>query len=216
MFVRAFFALAIVVLLAPLDVQAQRQLDPENTLYLDLKDGRVVIQMYPTFAPKTVERIKTLTRRGFYDGIAFHRVSEGFMAQTGDPLTSDPTVDPSMYGTGASDLPDLEAEFNIRPHWRGTTSMARGGDDVNSANSQFFIMFKDNSDLNGEYTVWGRVVEGMKYVDAIKKGESDLDGKVLGELDRIIRMRVMADVQPEETAATAPPAEETTAEEVTQ
>ncbi len=200
MTLRALLALLMVMVLSPIDAQAQKELDPENTIYLDLKDGRVTIEMYPAFAPKTVERIKILTRRGFYDNLAFHRVSEGFMAQTGDP---------SGDGTGGSDLPDLEAEFNIKPHWRGATSMARS-DDLNSANSQFFIMFVDKISLNGEYTVWGRVVGGMIYVDNIKKGDPspELDGKVLGEPDRIIRMRVMADVIAEE----APPSEESTEE----
>jgi len=136
--------------------------DNENLLFLDLSTGgRVTILMRPDQAPKHVERIKTLVRQGFYDGLVFHRVIDGFMAQTGDPLGT---------GAGGSDLPNLEAEFNDLPHLRGTVSMART-DDPNSANSQFFIMFMPNFRLDNEYTVWGRVVKGMEYVDAIARGE---------------------------------------------
>ncbi len=212
MVLRAVLALFMAMVLSPMAAQAQKELDPENTIYLDLKGGRVTIELYPAFAPNTVERIKILTRRGFYDNLTFHRVLEGFMAQTGDPKGD---------GTGSSDLPDLEAEFNIKPHWRGTASMARG-EEPNSANSQFFIMLGDRMSLNGEYSAWGRVVDGMKHVDNIKKGEPgpELDGKVLGEPDRIIRMRVMADVIAEEApsteGSTAEETEETTEEETVQ
>jgi cyclophilin family peptidyl-prolyl cis-trans isomerase len=151
--------------------------DPENTLVLETTKGRVVIALRPDLAPGHVERIKTLARRGFYDGVAFHRVIEGFMAQTGCPHGT---------GTGGSDLPDLKAEFNSEPHVRGTVSMARTNQ-PNSANSQFFICFDDARFLDKQYTVWGKVVEGMENVDKIKRGEPVRDP------DRITSMKVMAD-----------------------
>jgi peptidylprolyl isomerase len=133
----------------------------KDTLYLDLKDGRVVIKLRPDLAPKHVERIKTLTKEGFYNGIVFHRVIEGFMAQTGDPTGT---------GTGGSKLPSLPAEFTPTPFRRGTLGMARSSA-PNSANSQFFICFKEAPFLNGQYTVFGEVVSGMEFVDKIKRGE---------------------------------------------
>ena len=137
-------------------------LDPENTLHLDLSTGgRVSIQLRPDVAPAHVARIKTLARQGFYNGIVFHRVIEGFMAQTGDPTGT---------GSGGSPLPDLAAEFNQLPHLRGAVSAARAGD-PNSANSQFFIVFSPRFTLDGKYSVFGRVVSGMNYVDAIERGE---------------------------------------------
>jgi len=151
--------------------------DPENTLVLETTKGRVVIALRPDLAPGHVERIKTLARKGFYDGVAFHRVIDGFMAQTGCPHGS---------GTGGSDLPDLKAEFNAEPHVRGTVSMARTNA-PNSANSQFFICFDDARFLDKQYTVWGNVVDGMDHVDQIKRGEPVRDP------DRIVSMRVMAD-----------------------
>jgi cyclophilin family peptidyl-prolyl cis-trans isomerase len=151
--------------------------DPENTLVLETTKGRVVIALRPDLAPGHVERIKTLARQGFYDGVAFHRVIDGFMAQTGCPHGT---------GTGGSDLPDLKAEFNAEPHVRGTVSMARTNA-PNSANSQFFICFDDARFLDKQYTVWGQVVEGMDNVDQIKRGEPVRDP------DRITSMRVMAD-----------------------
>jgi peptidylprolyl isomerase len=156
--------------------------DPENTLYLELKDGRVVIEMRPDLAPNHVERIKTLARQGFYDNTPIHRVIDGFMAQMGDP---------SGTGSGGSDLPDLKAEFSREKHVRGVTSMARTPD-PNSANSQFFIMFGPTPSLDGQYTIWGRVVEGMEHVDKIKKG-SGRNG-IVRNPDRIISMKVAADV----------------------
>ena len=156
--------------------------DPENTLYLDLKDGRVVIELYPEIAPGHVERIKTLARKGFYNGVVFHRVIEGFMAQTGDPTGT---------GMGGSDLPDLKAEFNDTKHMRGTLSMARSSS-PNSANSQFFICFDDAEFLNGQYSVWGQVVEGMEFVDMIKMGNK-LDNGSVKDPDKIISMRIAAD-----------------------
>jgi peptidylprolyl isomerase len=149
----------------------------ENYLYLDLKDGRVVIELFPLLAPKHVERIKELSKKGFYDGIVFHRVIDGFMAQAGDPTGT---------GSGGSSLPDLRAEFSEEPHLRGVLSMARATN-PNSANSQFFIVTKDSRFLDGQYTVWGRVVKGMEFVDKIKKG-SGANGMV-NNPDKIIKMR---------------------------
>jgi peptidylprolyl isomerase len=171
--------------LAPGGARAQPALDPENTLYMDLKYGRVVIEMFPDLAPKTVAQIKTLTRQGFYDNTPFHRVIEGFMAQGGDPTGS---------GTGGSKLPNLPAEFTTKRHFlRGTCGMARTSD-PNSGNSQFFIMFAPGTSLDGQYTIWGQVVRGMEYVDQIKRG-SGPSGMVTGEPDRIVHMRVMADAK---------------------
>src|SRR3990170_4783198 len=135
--------------------------DPENTLVMDTTQGKVVIALRPDLAPKHVERIKTLAREGFYDGIVFHRVIDGFMAQTGCPHGT---------GTGGSKLGNLDAEFNAEPHVRGICSMARS-QNPNSANSQFFICFDDARFLDKQYTVWGKVVEGMDNVDKIKRGE---------------------------------------------
>lgn len=155
----------------------------ENTLYMDLKDGRVTIQLRPDLAPKHVARIKELARKGFYDGVVFHRVIDGFMAQTGDPTGT---------GTGGSGQ-KLNAEFNAEPHKRGAVSMARAAD-PNSADSQFFIVLKDSNFLDRQYTVFGQVTEGMEYVDAIKKGDSANNGKVTNP-DKIIHMQVAADVK---------------------
>jgi peptidylprolyl isomerase len=157
--------------------------DPENSLYLDLQSGRVVIEMRPDLAPKHVERMKTLARQGFFDNTPIHRVIEGFMAQMGDPTGT---------GMGGSELPDLQAEFNDAKHVRGVVSMARSRS-PNSANSQFFIMFGSTPQLDGQYTVWGKVVEGMKHVDQIKRGRGR-NGSVR-QPDRIIQMRVAADVE---------------------
>lgn len=153
----------------------------ENLLYIDLTYGRVVIEMLPNIAPKHVERIKTLARQKFYDGIVFHRVITGFMAQTGDPTGT---------GMGGSKLPDLKAEFSDEPHIRGAVSMARASD-PNSGNSQFFIVTDDSRFLDGQYTVWGRVIEGMEFVDKIKKGQGR-DGKVVGP-DGMVKVRVASD-----------------------
>ena len=158
--------------------------DLENTIYMDLEDGRVVIEARPDLAPNHVERIKRLAREGFYDGVVFHRVIEGFMAQTGDPTGT---------GRGGSRLPDLEAEFSLEPHVRGVVSMARARD-PDSANSQFFIVFADAAFLDGRYTVWGEVVEGMEFVDLIERGDPAANGMV-ADPDRILRMVVAADVE---------------------
>ncbi|PKQ08965.1 MAG: peptidylprolyl isomerase [Alphaproteobacteria bacterium HGW-Alphaproteobacteria-12] len=155
-------------------------LDPENTIYLDLKDGRVVIELLPDIAPKHVERIKTLAREGFYDGIVFHRVIPGFMAQTGDPTGT---------GMGGSMLNDVPGEFtNKESFTRGAVGMARS-QSPDSANSQFFICTDDASFLDGNYTLFGRVVEGMDYVDNIAQGEPPANP------DTIVKMQVAADAQ---------------------
>ncbi len=158
--------------------------DPENTLYLDLKDGRVVIELLPQVAPNHVARLKELARKGFYDGIVFHRVIEGFMAQTGDPTGT---------GSGGSDLPDLKAEFNNTPHVRGTLSMARAAS-PDSANSQFFICLADSNFLDNQYTAFGRVISGMEFVDNIKKGNPNDNGSVTAP-DKIVSLKVAADVK---------------------
>ncbi len=173
--IRAIVAIALAVGISA--TASAQNLDPENTLYLDLKDGRVVIRLLPDVAPKHVAQIKELARKGFYDGIVFHRVIDGFMAQTGDPTGT---------GTGGSDLADIPGEFSDVPFDRGMIGMARTSD-PNSANSQFFIMFAPGYFLNGQYTIWGEVVEGMEFVDKIKRGEPPADP------DKIIKMQVAAD-----------------------
>jgi cyclophilin family peptidyl-prolyl cis-trans isomerase len=164
--------------------------DPENTVIIELKDGPVVIELLSDIAPKHAERMKTLARSGAYDGVAFHRVIDGFMAQTGDvehANMSSPSYNPRRAGTGGSDLPDLPAEFSRIPHDRGTLGAARSSN-PNSANSQFFINFKDNHFLNGQYTVYGRVISGMAHVDKITRGEPPANP------DRMISVKVAADV----------------------
>lgn len=157
--------------------------DRENTLYIDLKGGRVVIQMRQDLAPKHVAQIKKLAREGKYDGVVFHRVIPGFMAQTGDP-----------DGTGSGGMGErLPAEFSREPHVRGTVSMARTSD-PNSGRSQFFICFDKQEELDGKYTVWGKVVSGMELVDRIKKGDPGRDGIVQGP-DRMLKVQVAADVK---------------------
>ena len=151
---------------------------PENTLVMKLPSGDVTIELMADVAPKHVERITKLANDGFYDGLTFHRVIPGFMAQTGDPRGD---------GTGGSDLPDLEAEFSSTPFERGVLGMARA-QNPNSANSQFFIMFDAAPHLNGAYTVFGKVTDGMEHVDAIKKGAVELNGQV-DNPDRIVQMR---------------------------
>ena len=168
--------------------------DPENTLIIELEDGPVVVEMLPDVAPRHVERIKRLAREGAYDNVAFHRVIDGFMAQTGDVQFGDLEADyrPNRAGTGGSSLPDLEAEFSDIPFERGVLGMARS-QSPDSANSQFFIMFEDGPFLNNQYTVWGRVIDGMEHVDAIKKGEQAQNGRVTGVPDRMVSVRVAAD-----------------------
>ena len=157
--------------------------DAENTLYMDLKDGRVVIQMRPDLAPGHVARIRELVRQKFYDGVVFHRVIDGFMAQTGDPT-----------GTGAGGSgKKLKAEFSPEPHQRGVVSMARA-QDPDSADSQFFIVFGDATFLDRKYTVWGKVTSGMDAVDKIKRGDAQRNGSVSNP-DKILRVQVKADVK---------------------
>jgi len=163
--------------------------DPENTLLIELKGGTVTVELLPDVAPKHVERIKDLARRGAYDNVVFHRVIDGFMAQTGDVAhgNAEQDFDLRRAGTGGSDLPDLPAEFSGVPHDRGTLGAARS-QNPNSANSQFFINFQDNHFLNRQYTVYGRVIAGMDHVDAIVRGEPP------AQPDRMLSMRVAADV----------------------
>ena len=162
--------------------------DPENTILIELKGGTVTIELLPDVAPKHCERMKELARAGAYDNVCFHRVIEGFMAQTGDVEHGDMEdgFDIRRAGTGSSDLPDLPAEFSRLPHDRGTLGAARS-QNPNSANSQFFINFKENSFLNGQYTVYGRVIGGMEHVDAITRGEPPANP------DRMISVKVAAD-----------------------
>lgn len=164
--------------------------DPENTLVLETTKGRVVIECLPKLAPNHVARIKELAREGAYDGVVFHRVIEGFMAQTGDVKfgkSGNSSFNASRAGMGGSDKPDLKAEFSNMNHARGTCSMARA-QSPNSANSQFFVCFDDASFLNKQYTVWGQVIEGMDNVDRIKRGEPVKDP------DQIVSMKVAADM----------------------
>jgi peptidylprolyl isomerase len=162
---------------------ATAAMDKENTLYIDLKDGRVVIEMRPDLAPNHVKQIKKLAREGKYDGVPFHRVIEGFMAQTGDPT-----------GTGSGGMGEtLKSEFSKEPHVRGSVSMARTND-PNSARSQFFIVFKDSNFLDGQYTVWGKVVSGMEFVDKIKRGAPG-SGAVAAPADKMVKVQVAADAK---------------------
>jgi peptidylprolyl isomerase len=162
--------------------------DPENTIIIELKDGPVTIALMPDVAPQHCDRMKELARAGAYDNVAFHRVIEGFMAQTGDVAHGNMEGDFNIRraGTGGSDLPDLPAEFSRLPHDRGTLGAARSAN-PNSANSQFFINFSDNHFLNGQYTVYGRVIAGMEHVDKIARGEPP------AAPDRMISMKVAAD-----------------------
>jgi cyclophilin family peptidyl-prolyl cis-trans isomerase len=168
--------------LAP--VAAQPASDPQNTVYLQTKDGRITIRLRPDLAPKHVAQIKALTKRGFYDGIVFHRVIPGFMAQTGDPTGT---------GTGGSDLPNIPAEFTKEPFKRGSLGMARS-QSPDSANSQFFICYEGCGPLTGQYTLFGEVVSGMEVVDKIKKGSSAENGKVTSP-DKIVKMQLAADAK---------------------
>ena len=175
-------SLVVAVALTGLTVAQAQERDLENTLYIELDAGRVVIELRPDLAPKHVARIKELAREGFYDGLVFHRVIKGFMAQTGDPT-----------GTGTSGSGQkLQAEFSAEPHVRGTVSMARS-QDPNSADSQFFIVFDTAPWLNGQYTVWGSVTQGMDLVDAIRKG-NERRGGVVENPDKMVSVRVAADV----------------------
>ncbi|MEM7176630.1 MAG: peptidylprolyl isomerase [Pseudomonadota bacterium] len=172
---------ALLVATPYLEAEAVEIKDPENTLIIETKSGDIVIEMLPDVAPGHVERIKKLAREGFYDGVVFHRVIDGFMAQTGDPTGT---------GTGGSSYPDLKAEFSSLPFDRGVVGMARTSA-PNSANSQFFIMFEDGHFLNNQYTVWGRVIDGMEKVDNIKKGVGQ-SGQV-ADPDQMVKVTVAAD-----------------------
>ncbi|MBO0738777.1 MAG: peptidylprolyl isomerase [Alphaproteobacteria bacterium] len=176
---RRFLLLAVALVLGGKAMAA----DLENTLYMDVPAGRVVIEMRPDLAPATVAQIKALVRRGFYDGIVFHRVIDGFMAQTGDPKGD---------GTGGSGH-KLKAEFSNEKHVRGVVSMARASD-PDSADSQFFIMLAPAPSLDGKYTIWGKVTSGMEYIDQIKKGDPARNGMVTNP-DKIIKMQVAADAE---------------------
>jgi cyclophilin family peptidyl-prolyl cis-trans isomerase len=158
--------------------------DLKHIIYLDTKDGRITIKLRPDLAPKHVAQIETLTKRGFYDGVAFHRVIDGFMAQTGDPTGT---------GTGKSNLPDIPAEFSAEPFKRGTVGMARA-QDPNSANSQFFICFAEAPFLNKKYTVVGEVTSGMDVVDKIKKGDKAENGSVAAP-DKIVKMQLAGEAE---------------------
>ena len=164
--------------------------DPQNTILMELKGGMVTIKLLPDVAPKHAERMKELARSGAYDGVVFHRVIDGFMAQTGDVQNGNANKDFNlrMAGTGGSDMPDLPAEFSKVPHARGSLGAARS-QNPNSANSQFFINFSDNDFLNGQYTVYGQVISGMEHVDAITRGEPPADP------DKMISVKVAADVE---------------------
>ncbi|MEM6710915.1 MAG: peptidylprolyl isomerase [Pseudomonadota bacterium] len=162
--------------------EAAASIDPEEVLVIEMDQGPIYVELLPDVAPLHVERIQTLAREGFYDGVVFHRVIDGFMAQTGDPTGT---------GTGGSALPDLPAEFSNVPYERGVVGMARTND-PNSANSQFFIMFGPAPSLNGQYTVFGRVVAGMDVVDAIEKGDMRRNG-VVNEPDAMVRTRLLSD-----------------------
>jgi len=180
---KKFLLSLLSLVLVSFNANAANVQDPENALVLQLKDGPVIIEMYPDVAPNHVARIKELARQGFYDGLKFHRVIEDFMAQTGDPLGN---------GTGGSGK-NLKAEFNSKHHGRGTVSMARASN-PDSGDSQFFICFADAGFLDGQYTVWGQVVSGMEYVDKIKKGDRNRNGTV-EDPDKIVFMKVLADTQ---------------------
>ena len=175
---RFAFVASIIGAIMSMDTSGAAAADPENTLYMDLASGRVVIDLRPDLAPKHVARIKELTREGFYNGVVFHRVIEGFMAQTGDPTGT---------GRGGSGQ-KIDAEFSNTNYGRGTVGMARS-QSPNSGDSQFFICFKDCSFLNGQYTVWAQVSEGMELVDGIKRGEPPSDP------DQIVKMQVAADAK---------------------
>ena len=182
----------VLTLLGALAITPAIAAEPEDTMIITLKDGDVVVALRPDLAPKHVEQIKKLVRGGEYDNVAFHRVIDGFMAQTGDVQFADMEdgFNAQRAGTGGSSLPDLPAEFSSEPYLRGIVGMARS-QDPNSANSQFFIMFAPNPGLNNQYTVVGEVESGMEHVDAIKKGDG-ANGEV-SDPDRMIKVRIAAD-----------------------
>ncbi|QFU16723.1 peptidylprolyl isomerase [Microvirga thermotolerans] len=181
---KRLLAAGALVLAGLVPAAAQQAGDPQNTIYLDTKDGRITIRLRPDLAPKHVEQIRTLTKRGFYDGVPFHRVIEGFMAQTGDPTGT---------GTGKSDLPNIPAEFTKTPYKKGSVGMARS-QDPNSANSQFFICYEGCGPLTGQYTLFGEVVAGMDVAEKIKKGNPAANGMVTNP-DKIVKMQLAADAK---------------------
>ncbi len=188
-FIRSLVAVFILSVF-PFAAQAA---DPENTLVISLKDGDVTIALRPDLAPKHVEQIKALARKGSYDGVVFHRVIDGFMAQTGDVQfgNSAKNFDPAQAGMGGSDLPNIKAEFSKEPFVRGTVGMARA-QDPDSANSQFFITFGDAAFLNGQYTVIGTVESGMELVDKIKRGDEAQNG-VVADPDKMVKVKIASD-----------------------
>jgi peptidylprolyl isomerase len=187
---RIFAVLAVLVCATPSIAQPTRLpagVDPQNAILIDTRHGRIVIKLRPDLAPKHAERIKTLVREKFYDNVPFHRVMDGFMAQTGDGQ--------NFNGTGGSKYPNLPAEFSNIPFTRGIVGMARRGGDNNSANSQFFICFGEASFLNGQYTVIGEVAAGMEVVDKIKKAPPGDRGGTVVDPDRMTRVQVAADAR---------------------
>lgn len=181
---RSFLVSLLLCVFSAFGALAQDGLDKENILYIDLKAGRVAIQLRSDLAPKHVERVKKLAREGFYDGLTFHRVLEGFMAQTGDPEGT---------GSGGSKYPDLKGEFSAAPFMEGTVGAARTRD-PNSANSQFFICLAEAAHLNGSYTVWGNVIRGMERVHLIKLGDRRRNGMVT-DPDKMLKVQVAADAK---------------------
>jgi len=181
---KRLLAASALVLAGLVPAFGQQANDPQNTIFLDTKDGRITIRLRPDLAPKHVEQIKTLTKQGFYNGVPFHRVIEGFMAQTGDPTGT---------GTGKSNLPDIPAEFTNTPYKRGSVGMARS-QNPNSANSQFFICYEGCGPLTGQYTLFGEVVSGMEVADKIKKGDAANNGMVRNP-DKIVKMQIAADAK---------------------
>jgi peptidylprolyl isomerase len=181
---KRLLAAGALVLAGLVPAMAQPANDPQNTLLLDTRDGRITIRLRPDLAPKHVEQIKALTRQGFYNGVVFHRVIDGFMAQTGDPTGT---------GTGKSNLPNIPAEFTKTPYKRGSVGMARS-QSPDSANSQFFICYEGCGPLTGQYTLFGEVVSGMDVVDKIKKGDSAANGMVTNP-DKIVKIQLAADAK---------------------
>ena len=188
--IRIFAIVAALLVAAPAFAQQARQpagLDPQNTILIDTAKGRIAIKLRPDLAPNHAERIKTLAREKFYDGVPFHRVMAGFMAQTGDGQ--------NFNGTGGSKYPNLKQEFSNVPFKRGIVGMARRGDSVDTANSQFFIMLDENASLNGQYTVIGEVSQGMDVVDKIKKAPAGSQGGAVIDPDKMTRVQIAADAR---------------------
>ncbi|NPU63853.1 peptidylprolyl isomerase [Bradyrhizobium sp. 83012] len=181
------FVFALVFALPALAQSLPAGLDKQNALVIDTTKGRIVIKLRTDLAPQHAERLKTLAREGFYNNVPFHRVMDGFMAQTGDGQ--------NFNGTGGSKYPNLKQEFSQTPFKRGTVGMARRGDSVDSANSQFFICFGDASFLNGQYTVIGEVVQGMEVVDKLKKAPPGSAGGAVTDPDKMVKVQVASDIK---------------------